>query len=175
MKKIFALVLVVVMMASLAVSAVAVTIGEVTAPNNKSSQNITIEVIEGQVTTPTVYSVDIVWTNTHLEVESDVTKTWNPATHAYDESYATDWAGKKVNVTVTNHSNAAVVATLAVPAAQSGISFAADETVANLATAFGTAVAEAPKATFTITPSGNVAPGTNVNATATVTITTTTP
>lgn len=173
MKKIFALVLVVVMMASLAVSAVAAPIISVTDPANKSSQDITIKVEEGQVITSTVYSVDIVWTNTYLEVETKVTKTWDPTTHTYDESYDTDWAGKTVNVEVTNHSNAAVVATLAVPAEKGGISFTPDKTVANLDTAVDTAVAEAPKDTFTITPSGNVAPGTNVTATATVTITTT--
>ncbi|MBQ7294165.1 MAG: hypothetical protein IJW79_10560 [Clostridia bacterium] len=178
MKKIFALVLVVVMMASLAVSAVAVTITGVTDPANKSSQNITINVTQDEVITPTVYSVDIVWTNTELNGKTDVTKTWNPATHTYTDSYVTDWTGETVNVTVTNHSNAAVVATLAVPAAQSGISFAAegDKTVANLASAAtGESLGDptkAPTDSFTIIPSGNVAPGTNVNATATVTITT---
>lgn len=180
MKKILAISLVVVMMAALAISAFAETktdtlsqtieVGQPALTNQEYSQNITIT---NTVTysEATVYAVDIVWTNTAIEVETTVTKTWNPATHSYTENPVTTWgADDKVTVTVTNHSNAAVKATLTAPVVTNDITFTPDKTEATIATAVDTARDAAPADTFTITPSGNTTVAT-INAQATVTIT----
>ena len=97
-------------------------------------------------------------------------KTWVPATHSYTENVVTTWgADDKVTVTVTNHSNAAVKATLEAPAVTDGVTFTPDKTEATIATAVGTARDAAPADTFTITPSGNTTVET-INAQAKVTI-----
>lgn len=170
MKKILAISLVVVMMAALAISAFAVDTITKVDTENVSTGNITITNTV-TINEAKVYSVDIVWTNTAIAVETTNTKTWVPATHSYTENVVTTWGDDdKVTVTVTNHSNAAVKATLAAPAVTDGVTFTPDKTEATIATAVGTARDAAPADTFTITPSGNTTVAT-INATATVTIT----
>ena len=100
----------------------------------------------------TVYKVTLTWG------AMDFTYTdgdWNPNTHSYDTSDAS-WSATGNTVTVTNHSNAAVTATLAYNAEPNykGItglfkenSETANDGVLKLATAVGTAVENAPAQT----------------------------
>lgn len=57
-----------------------------------------------------VYSVDVSWGSMEFTYEDEIEGTWNPATHNYDGAKPAGWTceDKANEVTVTNHSNAAV-------------------------------------------------------------------
>ena len=87
--------------------------------------------------------------------------TWNPATHAYDGATAGGWSDNTPAITVTNHSNVAVNATLGFTADVAGVvgtfteaSGTENDNILNLATAEGTEVANAPTATANFGISG---------------------
>ena len=106
MKKIFALALVVAMMLSMSVVAMAATLD--LDPTNTSTQSIVITNNTTDDTATKVYSVDVSWTDTEISLNS--TMKWNPETHAYDIVTGTtiDDANKTASVKVINHSNAVV-------------------------------------------------------------------
>ena len=57
-----------------------------------------------------VYSVDVAWENlTFVYKESD--RSWNPETHQYELSNESGWKESNATISVTNHSNADIVAT----------------------------------------------------------------
>ena len=81
-------------------------------------------------------------------------KVLGPETHQYSGSSEGAWTASNDSITVTNHSNAAVKATAKFEA-DSGyesttMTFGNNE--ATVATAVGTEVASAPRATITVTP-----------------------
>ena len=133
MKKIFAIVLAVAMIACLTVSVSAAdSVGRtdtITHMPNSSSQTINVTLVGddvGSSSAGTVYSVTVAWEAANLEFNvTNATNTglvWNPTTHTYDvqteSTVEGNWvAGKDIfDVTITNHSNAAVVAELVLPA-----------------------------------------------------------
>lgn len=126
----------------------------------------------------TVYSVDIAWGDMQYKYTVSTEGTWNPSTHKFDGASETgNWScdtGAN-QVTVTNHSNAAVKAEFDYEAEgeYKGITGSFDGSTVNLATAEGTEVLNAPKATSTLSLSGalkkNVTTPTTIG-TATVTL-----
>ena len=106
MKKIFALALVVAMMLSMSVVAMAATLD--LNPTNTSTESIVITNNKTDDTATKVYSVEVSWTDTAISLNS--TMGWNPETHAYDIVTGTtiDDANKTASVKVINHSNAVV-------------------------------------------------------------------
>ena len=106
MKKIFALVLVIAMMLSMSVVAMAATLD--LNPTNTSTQEIVITNNKTEDTATKVYSVEVSWTDTAISLNS--TMGWNPLTHKYDIVTGTtiDNANKTASVKVINHSNAVV-------------------------------------------------------------------
>lgn len=136
-------------------------------------------VYEATAAADTIYSADITWGSMAFTYTVADEGTWNPQTHQYDgASAAGTWTcDQDANkVTVINHSNAPINAAFAYTseAAYSTITGTLDKTTAVLATAEGTAVAEAPSASSVLTLSGKL--GKNVNTltkvgTVTVTLT----
>lgn len=128
----------------------------------------------------TVYSVDITWGNMQYTYTIDSEGTWNPSTHQFvGASGEGEWscAEGANQVKVTNHSNAAVKASFKY-AAEEGydeISGTFNKNIADLATAEGTAVEEAPTETVSLELEGaldkNVTNPTQIG-TATVTLNT---
>ena len=110
-----------------------------------------------------VYSVDITWEDMSFTYTAAGEGTWNPETHEYDDASEASWSSSK-NITVTNHSNAAVTATAAFQAdtGYTDVTMTFGENNGNtIATAVGTQVGEAPSATITVTPSGDLPADTN--------------
>ena len=119
----------------------------------------------------TVYSVDITWEDMSFTYTAAGQGTWDPENHSYTGGSEASWSSSK-NITVTNHSNAAVKAT-AKFVADSGyesttMTFGNNE--ATVATAVGTEVASAPSATITVTPGGTLAESANGGKIGTITV-----
>ena len=106
---ILALVLTVALCTSFAVSAVdPVTISGL----NTATQDANVTVNPKAEDKSAVYSVDVTWTDVAFTYNAGTT-TWNPSTHKYDAAgTAASWTDNQGTVTVTNHSNAAVTATV---------------------------------------------------------------
>lgn len=160
--------LVFVLALSLCLAVPAFAASPVTADGGSDSKDVTAT----YATTGDVYSVAITWGS----MEFTYTEEWIPEDHDYGNgvwSNATD-ANK---ITVTNHSNVAVTATLSYAQQnQSGItgtfaetSGTANDNVLELATAVGTAYDAAPTASATLTLTGTLESNATVG-TVTVTI-----
>ena len=149
---ILALALVVSLCASFAVSAETIT------GLSNASENATVTYTAASDSTEKVYSVDVTWNDVAFSYNAGE-NTWNPSEHAYTGASGS-WGSDNGTVTVTNHSNAAVTATLSfTKAADNGnvtMTFS-DGGVINLDTAEDTDVNDAPTGTVTLTPGGTPA------------------
>ena len=156
MKKIFATLLAVAMLASVSVTAFAAT--------NDGTQDTEITV-NGSFVSGTagssVISVDIAWEDMDFTYTGASQGTWNPVTHAYEGAIEGGWSDNTPAITVTNHSNVAVNATLGFTANVTGVvgtfteaSGTENDNILELATAEGTAVADAPTASANFGISG---------------------
>ena len=99
-------------------------------------------------------SVDIVWEAMNFTYTAASQGTWNPVTHIYDGATAGGWSDNNPAITVKNHSNTDIYATLDFTTDVTGIvgtfteaSGTANDNILELATAVGTEVANAPTAT----------------------------
>ena len=99
-------------------------------------------------------SVDIVWEAMNFTYTAASQGTWNPVTHIYDGATAGGWSDNNPAITVKNHSNTDIYATLDFTTDVTGIvgtfteaSGTANDNILELATALGTEVANAPTAT----------------------------
>lgn len=133
----------------------------------------------------TVYSVDVSWGSLEFTYTDASEGVWNPTTHAYENKTEAAWTCEEGadRVTVTNHSNAAVNATLSyqsaagfesVSAVFAETSGAANDNKLELANAEDTTPANAPTAFATVAPSGALSKDTTAKTpigTVTVTIT----
>ncbi len=119
----------------------------------------------------TVYSVNIIWDSLEFTYTAAGEDTWNPATHEYDGGSEASWSGSK-NITVTNHSNAAVKATASYQAetGYESTTMTFGNNGATVATAVGTEAASAPSATITVTPGGTLAESANGGKIGTITV-----
>lgn len=129
-----------------------------TIENLKSQpQNISGTYVPGSATS-TVYYVDITWGSMEFTYTDAAKGTWNPQDHTYDNSTAAAWscADGANKITVTNHSNAPVKATLKYETATGfdAITGTFDKGTLSLATAVGTAKDNAPAETALLTLSG---------------------
>lgn len=85
-------------------------------------------------TTDTVYSVDIAWEDMTFTYNESGSKVWDPATHTYTDNTTASWDKTTADITVTNHSNAAVDVTMTYAAqGDFGISGALSNATFNLA------------------------------------------
>lgn len=109
MRKLISAILVLALAASLSLTAFA----ENTLTGGNNSDEIDVSVTYQDATTqPTVYSVDVTWESMAFTYRDAGTRTWNPATHKYDVTENGGWNKTSANITVTNHSNAAVNVTV---------------------------------------------------------------
>ena len=122
-------------------------------------------------------SVDIVWEAMDFTYTAPSQGTWNPATHAYEGGTEGGWSDNNPAITVKNHSNVAVNATLGFTPDVAGVigtfteaSGTANDNILELATAVGTEVANAPTATANFGISGAAIDATQTLGTITVTI-----
>ena len=122
-------------------------------------------------------SVDIVWEAMDFTYTAPSQGTWNPATHAYEGATEGGWSDNTPAITVKNHSNVAVNATLGFTADVTGVigtfteaSGTANDNILELATAVGTEVENAPTATANFGISGAAIDATQTLGTITVTI-----
>ena len=106
-------------------------------------------------------SVDIVWEAMNFTYTAASQGTWNPVTHIYDGATAGGWSDNNPAITVKNHSNTDIYATLDFTTDVTGIvgtfteaSGTANDNILELATAVGTEVANAPTATANFGISG---------------------
>lgn len=113
-------------------------------------------------TTPDVISVDLTWGAMRFTYSETGNRTWNPNTHKYTDTTASWDADGTNTVKVTNHSNVAITAklTCAIDSKYSGLGYKFYNVAANypktinLATAVGTAVADAPTGTAELSLTG---------------------
>ncbi len=172
MKKIFATLLAVAMLASVSVTAFAAT--------NDGTQDTEITVngsfVSGTAADEKI-SVDIAWDAMDFTYSAPSEGAWDPATHTYVGATEGGWSDNTPAITVTNHSNVAVNATLGFTADVTGVigtfteaSGTENDSVLELATAEGTEVANAPTATANFGISGAAIDADQKLGTITVTI-----
>lgn len=158
MKKFAVLLLTLALFCAMSVPAFAAT-ATISDTRRQAFQNVFGTYQAGSATT--VYSVDITWGSMEFTYVDASDGEWNPLTHTYDGATTAGWTCDEGanEITVTNHSNAAVGVTLTYSATEgyAGISGTFDKNTLNLATADGTARDEAPTATATLTLRGALA------------------
>ena len=172
MKKTLSIILALVMALSLSVTAFAAT--------NDGTQDTEITVngsfVSGTAADEKI-SVDLVWDAMDFTYTAPSQGTWNPATHAYEGATAGGWSDNTPGITVKNHSNVAVNATLGFKADVAGVvgtfteaSGTENDSVLELATAVGTEAANAPTATANFGISGAAIDADKTLGTITVTV-----
>ena len=104
----------------------------------------------------TVYSVDITWGSMEFTYSEGPSPTWDPETHTSGQGGTGGWSHSGNTVTVTNHSNTAVRASLnyTPETTVTGIAGSFDKETMDLKTAVGTEVPKAPTDTAELTLSG---------------------
>ena len=122
-------------------------------------------------------SADLVWDAMDFTYTAPSQGTWNPATHTYEGATEGGWSDNTPAITVKNHSNVALNATLGFTPDVTGVvgtfteaSGTANDGVLELATAEGTEVANAPTATANFGISGAAIDADKALGTVTVTI-----
>ena len=145
--------------------------------NGKGKYNIEISGTYTPGTADEIISVDVAWEAMDFTYTGASQGTWNPVTHAYEGAIEGGWSDNTPAITVINHSNVAVNATLSFTANVTGVvgtfteaSGTANDNILNLATAEGTAVADAPTASANFGISGAAIDADKALGTITVTI-----
>ncbi len=153
MKKIFAII-----MAGLIMCAASVTAFAETTNGEDVSKDVKAKYVDG-VVTPEVCSVDIAWGAMEFTYSESGTKTWNPQTHEYIYNTTSGWSVNGNTVSVTNHSNKAVKASLkfdALSEYSDKISGTFDKSEMLLESAESCTVENAPNASAALSLNGTV-------------------
>ena len=164
MKKVLAIILSLALLSMVSVTAFAAS--PITSIGGSDSADVKGTYAAGSAAT-TVYRVDIAWGSMAFTYTDASQGTWNPENHQYDGAGTGTWscAEGADKITVTNHSNAAVIAQFSYTP-ESGYNVIngtfSNETL-NLATAVGTAVANAPSGSVTLSLTGELSSATAAN------------
>ena len=81
----------------------------ITDANGRDSHDVYVTYQAG-TSSPTIYSVDIVWQSMEFTYTAASEGTWDPEAHAYTDKQNASWSFENNKITVTNHSNAEVKA-----------------------------------------------------------------
>ena len=145
--------------------------------NGKGKYNIEISGTYTPGTADEIISVDVAWEAMDFTYTGPSQGTWNPVTHTYEGATKGGWSNNTPAITVTNHSNVAVNATLGFTANVTGVvgtfteaSGTENDNILNLATAEGTTLENAPTATANFGISGAAIDADKTLGTITVTI-----
>ena len=169
MKKLFAIVLTLALVLALGTTVFAYDEQITTNNGTATSGNVTASVTTNNAAD--TISVDVTWGT--LSFDYSQTATWDPATHTSGVTGGA-WAltsTYQTVATVANHSNVAVTATASFTKAN-GTDYTAtfEHASQDLATAVGTALNEAPSATFAMRVAGSAPANNAVLGTITITI-----
>lgn len=166
MKKLLVIILTLAMLCTLSVAASAAS--PITSAGGTDQADVTGTYVPGSAT-DTIYRVDITWGSMEFTYTDAAEGTWNPQEHKYDGATDAAWtcADGANKVTVTNHSNAAVKATLSYSAATGfeAVSGSFDNATITLATAVGTAKDNAPTGSAMLTLTGALPKNTTAGTT----------
>ena len=161
MKKLYSLLLAIMMIATIALPVFA----EESVDANGGSANVNVNgVVQYTGSSETqIISVDVAWEDMTFTYVEGVHFGWNPENHEYAGAYEGYWENDRADITVTNHSNTEVNATLSFESGVDTVSGAftegsgtMDDGVLELASAVDTEVEEAPTATATFNISGSI-------------------
>ena len=161
MKKLYSLLLAIMMIATIALPVFA----EESVDANGGSANVNVNgVVQYTGSSETqIISVDVAWEDMTFTYVEGVHFGWNPENHEYAGAYEGYWENDRADITVTNHSNTEVNATLFFESGVDTVSGAftegsgtMDDGVLELASAVDTEVEEAPTATATFNISGSI-------------------
>ena len=109
MKKILSIVLALALMSSVITTVFAADIEE---NNGTATGDVKASYVAGEAG-GTVVSVDIAWTGLEFTYNGESHKVWDPVTHSYTgEETPAGWATSNASVSITNHSNTYIHATL---------------------------------------------------------------
>lgn len=86
------------------------SISNITSSNGSDFRNVYVTYQEG-ASSPTIYSVDIIWQSMEFTYTAASEGTWDPETHDYTNKQGASWSFANNKITVTNHSNTEVNAT----------------------------------------------------------------
>lgn len=155
MKKFFATIIALAMVLSMSVTVFAAD-GSDTSNKPGESQSIDVTAkYNTSTSTEPVYSVDITWESMTFTFNESGAKIWNSDTHTYTTSTSSGWDKTTADVTVINHSNAAVnVSVEYTPVDGTGISGAITNGSATLAAGVEGKPDEADKLIATLGISG---------------------
>lgn len=169
MKKVFALLLTLALIASLTVATLAST---GSAAGQNTSKDLAVDYKEMVSSGSKVYSVDIAWSAVAFAYDAGNQGAWNPDDHTFSTPSDAQWTVDTINVTITNHSNAAVTATVAVIDGDTadGLTVTCDNGPQTLAAGEEGNYEGAANATFALTIDGVPTGAIAKVATATVTI-----
>ena len=111
MKKLLAIVLAVFLLMTLSITVYAAETPGTVGQNGIKEIDVTAK-YSSSTNTPNVYSVDIDWSSMTFTYTQKDTKTWNASNHSYDTTTEGEWDKTTATVTVTNHSNVSVNASV---------------------------------------------------------------
>lgn len=157
MKKFFAIALALALTLTLAVTCLAAEKQTINAIDGTATEDVKVAYTPAEFS-EIVYGVDVVFEDMTFTYAAAVQGTWNPETHDYDDAVEAKWTKNTATVTVTNHSNAAIVATVAYANADAeydgDVEITVENATLNLDSAVDTAVGAAPSAAATVKASG---------------------
>ena len=81
----------------------------ITDANGSDSHNVYVTYQEGE-SSPTIYSVDIVWQSMKFIYTAESKDNWNSTDHKYETITPASWSFANNSITVTNHSNVPITA-----------------------------------------------------------------
>ncbi len=167
MKKAFAILLTLALIGTLSVASFAAT--TVTDFSNDTAQDLSVSYTDMVLSTTKVYSVDIEWSATAFAYDAGTQGGWNAGNHSYGAAADADWTVDEITVTVTNHSNDIVNATLTVSNVAEGFTVESDKDGAqDIATGVGLTYDTADAEVFTLTIDGTPSDDVEVVAKATI-------